>query len=76
MKYRIDAPFVLSRPRPISEEGISDAYRFGARCRQNMRLSYAEIRSQLKDTWDDLIGPAQLDWVDAEPIIRQGYSHC
>ena len=60
--------------KKLAFEDYCDAFRFGFRSRLQSNAPYSEMEDMLKETWDDLIGPNDLDWEDARPAILHAYS--
>lgn len=59
---------------PSNNEPLEDAYRFGLWCSKQRKTPFAEMKRELEEVWNDLIGPGQpLSWNEVEPVIELAY---
>lgn len=68
----------LTTERPGKKPALADyrdAYLCGQRFRQHLQEPYGLVEPQVAELWDDLIGPSQLSWDEARPVIEYAYTH-
>jgi hypothetical protein len=51
-----------------------DAILFGQRSRKQYQVPFHEIKNELKEVWNDLIGPEMLSWDEVHPLLEIIYT--
>jgi hypothetical protein len=71
-QYYSELPCPLFGHKPALED-LEEAYRFGLRSRHQHDAPFQQVEEQLRETWDDMLGPVDLQWNDVQPIIEFAY---